>query len=80
MTAGESTSRASAANTDFCLHRAEPPDEVDFQQPSSNGFKAISPGAPVSLRLGAPHEASVGFSSTRWFSARASRDGDGRRQ
>jgi len=38
-------------NTDFVwfshfLHRAEPPDDVDFWQPSPHGFKAIPPGAP----------------------------------
>ena len=41
------------ANCDFgwfshFLHRAEPPDEVDFWQPSPHGFKAIPPGSPGS--------------------------------
>ena len=54
------------ANTDFgwfshFLHRAEPPDEVDFWQPSPHGFRAIPPGAPFFFRLGAPHKAIVGF-------------------
>ncbi len=54
------------ANTDFgwfshFLHRAEPPDEVDFWQPSPRGFKAIPPGAPFFFRLGAPHKAIAGF-------------------
>ncbi len=54
------------ANTDFgwfshFLHRAEPPDEVDFWQPSPHGFKAIPPGAPFFFRLGAPHKAIAGF-------------------
>src|SRR5665647_692569 len=53
------------ANTDFgwfshFLHRAEPPDEVDFWQPSPHGFKAIPPGAPFFFRLGAPHKAIAG--------------------
>ena len=44
------TSLAFIANTDFgwfshFLHRAEPPDEVDFWQPSPHGFRAIPPGA-----------------------------------
>jgi len=44
------------ANTDFgwfshFLHRAEPPDEVDFWQPSPHGFKAIPPGAPFFFRV-----------------------------
>ncbi len=54
------------ANTDFgwfshFLHRAESPDEVNFWQPSPHGFKAIPPGAPFFLRLGAPHRAIAGF-------------------
>jgi len=54
------------ANTDFgwfshFLHRAEPPDEVDFWQPSPHGFKAIRPGAPFLFRLGAPHKAIAGY-------------------
>ena len=54
------------ANTDFggfshFLHRAEPPDEVHFWQPSPRGFKAIPPGAPFFFRLGAPHKAIAGF-------------------
>jgi len=54
------------ANTDFgwfshFLHRAEPPDEVDFWQPSPHGFKAIPPGAPFFFRLGAPHKAIAGY-------------------
>jgi len=58
--------RAFIANTDFgwfshFLHRAEPPDEVDFWQPSPHGFKAIPPGAPFFFRLGAPHKAIAGF-------------------
>ena len=53
------------ANTDFgwfshFLHRAEPPDEVDFWQPSPHGFRAIPPGAPFFFRLGAPHKAIAG--------------------
>jgi len=53
------------ANTDFgwfspFLHRAEPPDEVDFWQPSPHGFRAIPPGAPFFFRLGA-HKAVAGF-------------------
>jgi len=47
------------ANTDFgwfshILHRAEPPDEVDFWQPSPHGFKAITPRSPLFFRRGAP--------------------------
>jgi len=47
------------ANADFgrfshFLHRVEPPDEVDFWQPSPHGFKAIPPGRPFFFRLGAP--------------------------
>ena len=54
------------ANTDFgrfshFRHRAEPPDEVDFWQPSPHGFKAIPAGAPFFFRLGAPHGAIVGY-------------------
>jgi putative restriction endonuclease len=54
------------ANTDFgwfshFLHRVEPPDEVDFWQPSPHGFRAIPPGAPFFFRLGAPHKAIAGF-------------------
>ncbi len=54
------------ANTGFgwfahFLHRAEPPDEVDFWQPSPPGFKAIPPGAPFFFRLGAPHKAIAGY-------------------
>ena len=54
------------ANTDFgwfshFLHRAEPPDEVDFWQPSPHGFKAIPPSAPFFFRLGAPDKAIAGF-------------------
>jgi len=54
------------ANTDFgwfshVFHRAEPPEEVDFWQPSPHGFKAIPPGAPFFFRLGAPHKAIAGF-------------------
>ena len=54
------------ANTDFgwfshFLHRDEPPDEVDFWQPSPHGFRAIPPGAPFFFRLGAPHKAIAGF-------------------
>ena len=54
------------ANTDFgwfshFLHRAEPPDEVDFWQPWPRGFKAIPPGAPFFFRLGGPHKAIAGF-------------------
>jgi len=54
------------ANTDFgwfshFLHRPELPNEVDFWQPSPHGFKAIRPGAPFFLRLGAPHRAIGGF-------------------
>ena len=53
------------ANTDFgrfshFLHRAEPPDEVNFWQPSPHGFKAIPAGAPFFFRLGAPHRAIAG--------------------
>ena len=56
------------ANTDFgwsshFLQRAQLPDEVDFWQPSPHGFKAIPPGAPFFLRLGAPHKAIAGFGS-----------------
>jgi len=54
------------ANTDFgwfshFLHRAQPPDEVDFWQPSPHGFRAIPPGAPFFFRLGAPHKAIAGY-------------------
>jgi len=54
------------ANTDFgrfshFLHRAQPPDEVDFWQPSPHGFGAIPPGAPSFFRVGAPHKAIAGF-------------------
>src|SRR5665648_103964 len=47
------------ANTDFgwfshFLHRDEPPDEVDFWQPSPHGFRAIPPGAPRRKKNGAP--------------------------
>jgi putative restriction endonuclease len=54
------------ANTDFgwfshFLHRAEPPEEVNFWQPSPHGFKAIPPGAPFFFRLGAPHRAIAGY-------------------
>jgi len=54
------------ANTDFgwfshFLHRAEPPDEVDFWQLSPHGFKAIPAGAPFFFRLGAPHKAIAGY-------------------
>jgi len=47
------------ANTDFgwfshFLHRAEPPDVVDFWQPSPHGFKAIPPGAPSLYRMRSP--------------------------
>ena len=43
--------RGFIANTDFgwfshFLPRAEPPDAVDFWQPSPHGFRAIPPGAP----------------------------------
>ena len=60
------TASAFIANTDFgwfshFLHRAEPPDEVDFWQPSPHGFKAIPPGAPFFFRLGAPHKAIAGY-------------------
>jgi len=60
------TTTAFIANTDFgwfshFLHRAEPPDEVDFWQPSPHGFKAITPGAPFFFRLGAPHRAIAGY-------------------
>jgi putative restriction endonuclease len=54
------------ANTDFgwfshFRHRAEPPDEVNFWQPSPHGFKAIPAGAPFFFRLGAPHRAIAGY-------------------
>ena len=54
------------ANADFgwfshFLLRTEPPEEVDFWQPSPHGFKAIPPGAPFFFRLGAPHKAIAGF-------------------
>jgi putative restriction endonuclease len=54
------------ANTDFgwfshFLHRPEPPDEVNFWQPSPHGFKAIPAGAPFFFRLGAPHRAIAGY-------------------
>ena len=54
------------ANTDFgwfshFLHRAEPPDEVNFWHPSPPGFKAIPAGAPFFFRLGAPHRAIAGY-------------------
>ena len=60
------STRGFIANTDFgwlshFLHRAEPPDEIDFWQPSPHGFKAIPPGAPFFFRLGAPHKAIAGF-------------------
>lgn len=60
------SSAAFIANTDFgwfshFLHRAEPPDEVDFWQPSPHGFKAIPSGAPFFFRLGAPQKAIAGF-------------------
>jgi len=56
----------SIANTDFAwflhfLHRAEPPAEGDFWQPSPHGFKAIPAGEPFFFRLGAPHKAMAGF-------------------
>jgi putative restriction endonuclease len=59
-------STAFIANTDFgwlshFLNRTEPPDEVDFWQPSPHGFKAIPPGAPFFFRLGAPHKAIAGY-------------------
>jgi putative restriction endonuclease len=54
------------ANTDFgwfshFLHRTEPPDEVDFWQPSPHGFRAIPLGAPFFFRFGAPHKAIAGY-------------------
>ena len=60
------TSSAFIANADFAwfshfLHHSEPPDEVDFWQPSPHGFKAIAPGAPFFFRLGAPRKAIAGF-------------------
>ncbi|MEI6450492.1 MAG: hypothetical protein WCP98_11180 [Actinomycetes bacterium] len=63
---GQGAAAGFIANTDFgwfshFLHRAEPPDEVDFWQPSSHGFRAIPPGAPFFFRLGAPHKAIAGF-------------------
>jgi len=42
--------------------RGEPPDEVNFWQPSPHGF-AISRGAPFFFRLGAPHSAIAGYGS-----------------
>ena len=47
------------ANTDFgwfshFLHRTEPPEEVNFWQPSPHGFLAISGGSPFFFRLGSP--------------------------
>lgn len=55
-----------SANTDFgrfshFLHRARPPDEVDFWQPLPHGFKAIPPGAPFFFPLCAPHRGIAGF-------------------
>jgi putative restriction endonuclease len=44
------------------LHRAEPPDEIDFRRPSPHGFKAIPPGAPFFFRLARPtHKAIAGY-------------------
>ena len=62
------------ANTDFgwfshFVYRAEPPDEVDFWQPSPHGFRAIPPGAPFFFRLGAPHKAIADSASSRAASA-----------
>jgi len=60
-------SPAFIANTDFgwfshFRHHTEPPDEVDFWQPSPHGFKAIPAGAPFFFRVGAPHSAiAAGF-------------------
>jgi len=62
MTTNGQSAAAFFANTDFgwfshILHYADPPDEVDFWQPSRHGFKAMPPGAPFFFRLGAPHKA-----------------------
>ena len=74
------------ANTDFgwfshILHRANPPDEVDFWQPSPHGFRAIPPGAPFFFRLGAPHKAIAGYvlgmeGEKEFFQAAGLQDGD----
>ena len=54
------------ANTDWdwythFLHRAQPPEEVNFWQPSAHGFRAVPPGAPFFFRLKHPHNAIAGF-------------------
>jgi putative restriction endonuclease len=54
------------ANTDrdwfsHFLHRREPPDEVNFWQPSAHGFKTLPRGAPFFFRLGAPDRKIVGY-------------------
>lgn len=52
------TPTSAGSRTSFIV---EPPDEVDFWQPSPHGFKAIPPGAPFFFRLGKPHLAIAGF-------------------
>ncbi len=66
--------RGFIANTDFgwfshFLHGAEPPDEVDFWQPSPHGFKAVPSGAPFFFRLGAPHNAAPDLSNDQSHNA-----------